>query len=166
MSNIASRDKNRICLLNEKFTKNNNIVCRTIEDDIHVIFNPNFLDRSVSFVLNEIGFFIWNSFDGKITGENITDKIKTIFNMEQPIVAEDINNFILDLKSSFLINNNTDNNVPNNIFYLKNINYLAPILRMIDMEPLLSINDDSGNSRNCGICGGGCYSIKTAYSYY
>ncbi|MGR0481243.1 MAG: PqqD family protein [Candidatus Electronema sp. V4] len=159
-------NNNDLSLIDEKFLKNENVRCNAIDYDIHVLFNQDCLDKPATFILNEIGFFIWNSFDGKNTGRRIADKIKAIFNIEESMFIYDFNKFILDLRSNFLICKGESIGHENN-FHLKTANYLPPLLRIIDMEPLLSIGNDSGNNMNCGLCGcGGCHSIKTAYSYY
>ncbi len=147
------------------FLKNENVRCNTIDHNIHVLSNKDCLDKPATFILNKIGFFIWNSFDGKNTRRRMADKIRTIFNLGESILI-DFNKFTLDLQSNLLICRGKSIGHENN-FHLKTANYLPPLLRIIDMEPLLSIGNDSGNNMNCGLCGcGGCHSIKTAYSYY
>lgn len=93
-------------LMNKVFKKPKDIIIRKIENEL-IIFPlrpEEKAENNYFFCLNDpTSFKTWSLIDGKITVEQIINKISKIFNVKKDKIKYDIVNFIQKLKKNSLI---------------------------------------------------------------
>jgi hypothetical protein len=94
--------------LNQHYIRNENFVYRKIEKETLLVpIKDNVGDMGCIYNLNEVGAFIWEHLDGRKSLETIKENILDEFDTSPDIAAEDLNDFLNQLKqieAVFLVN--------------------------------------------------------------
>ena len=81
------------------YKKNGNFVFRKIEDEtILVPIEDNVGDMGSIYNLNEVAAFVWEHFDGEKTLGDIKDMVLKEFEVSPQDAAEDLSEFVIQLK--------------------------------------------------------------------
>ena len=85
--------------IDQIYKKNENFVFRQIDDEtILVPIEDNVGDMGSIYNLNEVAAFVWEHFDGEKTLGDIKDMVLKEFEVSPQDAAEDLSEFVLQLK--------------------------------------------------------------------
>ena len=85
--------------IDQIYKKNENFVFRQIDDEtILVPIEDNVGDMGSIYNLNEVAEFVWEHFDGEKTLGDIKDMVLKEFEVSPQDAAEDLSEFVIQLK--------------------------------------------------------------------